>query len=272
MKILRFIALILILASVTFAGDGKRKVGTLSAFYYSVVPLVIVGEGWTQQIVITCVDDSFACVGSLSFWGRDGKPWEVDLAGQTKASEYAYSLSSGQTKIFETVVKTHSQILGWAHAQDSIEGIGDILVQSIWRKETPDRPDLMTSVIASLPSFSPAKTSIFFDSRGGKYAGVMILFSDHCIFGCDSLQPVTFRGRAYDAEGNLITERQFKLKMGELDWFCLECDMPEVIGKTGTFVVEPVEFDSSTGAPVLCTFSLQFAPNGAFTAISGFEH
>jgi hypothetical protein len=59
--------------------------------------------------------------------------------------------------------------------------------------------------------------------------------------------------------------------MGELYWFCLECDIPEVVGRTGTFEVEPI-FAVNSGNPVLSAFSLQFAPNGAFTAITAFEH
>jgi hypothetical protein len=48
----------------------------------------------------------------------------------------------------------------------------------------------------------------------------------------------------------------------------LGIDFPETNGKKGTFVVEPVEKYST----VLTGFSLQFAPNGAFTVIIPFEN
>ncbi len=252
--------------------EGVHTVGVLSAYFEHVLPLVIVGEGWSQQIVITCVDRSRPCAGFLTFWGSSGEAWDIDLVGQSRAPLYPYVLQLGQTVVFETVVKQHPQILGWARASGSLEGLGDFLMQSVWRKQAPDRPDLMTSAIASLPSFFPARTSVFFDSRGGKFAGVMILFSDICRFFCNDLEPATFRGRAYDTDGNLLAERQYRLKMGEMHWFCLECDIPEVVGRVGVFVVDELESSTSTGTPMLSTFSLQFAPNGAFTAITGFEH
>ncbi len=53
-----------------------------------------------------------------------------------------------------------------------------------------------------------------------------------------------------------------------LNWFSLVADFPETIGRIGTLEVEPVEEFSTR----LAGFSLQFAPNGAFTAISTFEN
>ena len=48
----------------------------------------------------------------------------------------------------------------------------------------------------------------------------------------------------------------------------LGIDFPETNGRMGVFVVEPVTQFSTT----LTGFTLQFAPNGAFTAITPFEN
>ena len=57
-------------------------------------------------------------------------------------------------------------------------------------------------------------------------------------------------------------------KKGVLYWMNLGADFPETNGRIGTFVVEPVTKYSTT----LTGFSLEFAPNGAFTAITPFEN
>lgn len=259
-------------SSILSSSSRQRNVGTLATYFIHTIPLVIVGEGWSQQFVVTCVDASRGCAFTVSFWDRDGNSWPVDIVGITKSAVYQVTLQSGQTTVFETPVTFGAQALGWALLMGGVGGPGDFLAQTIWRKQTVGRPDLMTSAIASAPSLSPAKTTIFFDSRDGKYAGVMVLFADYCIAGCSSSQPVAFRGRAYENSGKLLAERTYQLRLGALHWFCLECDIPEVVGKVGTFVVEPISYGNNTTTPVLATFSLQFAPNGAFTAITGFEH
>ena len=43
------------------------------------VPLVIIGEGWSQQIVIQNVDDEEAVTGTLNFFDAFGDPWDVQL-------------------------------------------------------------------------------------------------------------------------------------------------------------------------------------------------
>ena len=51
---------------------------------------------------------------------------------------------------------------------------------------------------------------------------------------------------------------------GQLWWFSLVADYPQTINRCGLLRVQPVE--EYEGLPA--TFTLQFAPNGAFTALS----
>lgn len=70
-----------------------------------------------------------------------------------------------------------------------------------------------------------------------------------------------------DLAGNTISQKTINQKPGVLYWMNLGVDFPETVGRLGTFTVESVQSFSTN----LTGFSLQFAPNGAFTAITPFE-
>ena len=112
----------------------------------------------------------------------------------------------------------------------------------------------MTSVVLSDAGYDRA--SLYFDNTDWKYAGVGILNSELCAY-CDDKPEFRIR----------ITETSRSFDYGELWWFSLVHDFPETIGKRGLIHAEPVERFSGQ---VSC-FSLQFTPNGAFTAVAGFE-
>ena len=70
-----------------------------------------------------------------------------------------------------------------------------------------------------------------------------------------------------DISGGVVTQKTISQKQGTLYWMNLGTDFPETNGRSGTFEVQIVDALSTTLAGV----SLQFAGNGAFTAITPFE-
>jgi hypothetical protein len=55
----------------------RPLVSSLTTFYQQVVPLVIVGQGWTQRIVLSDVDPTLPVIGTLQFYTQTGQPWQV---------------------------------------------------------------------------------------------------------------------------------------------------------------------------------------------------
>ncbi len=47
------------------AQDNRRNVGTLTTNSTQVVPLVIIGEGWSQKIILSNVDKTDSAVGTI---------------------------------------------------------------------------------------------------------------------------------------------------------------------------------------------------------------
>lgn len=122
----------------------------------------------------------------------------------------------------------------------------------------------MCSLVLGEQAFN--RLTVFFDNTGGKYTGMGILTSEICTFDCDT--PVSLSVTVQDLPGNVISHKTISQKQGVLYWMNLGVDFPETNGVIGNFVVEPVTQFSTN----LTGFSLQFAPNGAFTAITPFEN
>ena len=236
----------------------RPMVGSLTTWDRQIVPLVIVGEGWSQRIVLLDVGTSQPVTGILQFYTRDGQPWQVQMKDQGTASAFPVILQPGQSAIFETVVKTSSQQLGWA----SLQLTGDLFGQTIFRKQTPGLPDFMASMVLGSQTYE--KLSVFFDNTGGNSTGMGVLTSKICSSFCSPLQ---LRVVVTGLDNAVISQRTISQSPGTLYWMNLAVDFPETAGITGTFVVEPVQAFSTT----LTGFSLQFASNGAFTVITPFE-
>jgi hypothetical protein len=251
--------------------DRRRNVSSLTTYSDQVIPLVIVGEGWSQQIVISNVSDPVAvATGTLSFFTSDGKPWEVELRDRQKASTYLVNINAGGVAIYETLVRDFSQLLGWALLELNSRS-GDCLMQSIWRKQTTGRPDLMTSTVASGRSLLPSQTTTFFNSTEGRYHGIGIVFAETCSGLSRCTQPNRFRARLIAPDGSVLSEKIIDIKPGNLFWSSLETEFPTAIGKMGSFEVRALD-GGPTFAPYLSGFSLQFSANGAFTAVAPFEY
>jgi hypothetical protein len=224
-------------------------------------PLVIIGEGWSQQIIIHNQDrEGEALTGTLEFFTANGEPWTVDLLNQGSGNRFFVTLLPGQMAIYETVVKTHGQILGFAHLD--LDCCAYHSAQTVFRKQTAGRPDLMTST--PLADYGLRALHIPFDNRGGKFAGVGVVNLNTCFsFECETRLRYRFR----DMNGNVFKEITENQKNFTLKWFSLTSDHPEVNGMVGTLEITAADEDLAR----LQGFSLQFAPNGAFTVISTLE-
>jgi len=239
----------------------RPNVSSLTTFYNQIVPLVVVGDGWSQRFVFLNVDDKLPVVGTLQFYTKDGQPWQVQMKDQGTASIFLVNLQPGQTALFETVVKTTSQQLGWASLQLTSQGMGDVFGQTIFRKQTAGLPDFMCSMVLGGLGF--AKMSAFFDNTGGNYTGMGILSGEIC----SACQPTQFKVTVKGLDGSTISQRTITQNLGALYWMNLAADFPETAGRMGTFTVEIVQQYST----ILTGVSLQFSANGAFTVITPFE-
>jgi hypothetical protein len=213
----RITALLLLSAAVGCA-QQQRNVGALTTYYTKVVPLVIIGEGWSQKIILNNVDTEQA-IGILNFYTRDGQPWSVQLTSGS-GSTFLVNIAPGATQIFETSVKQDPQTLGWALIDQTSQGLGDVLGQTVFRKQSPGRADLMTSMVLGDRAFD--EFSVHFDNTGGNYTGLGIVTSTTCTTSSSSCQTdelyiVTVK----DLNGVVISTKNFYQKRGRLNWMNL---------------------------------------------------
>jgi len=228
---------------------------------FSFSALVVVGDGWGQRLVFLNVDTKLPVVGTLQFFTKEGQPWQVQMKDQGTASIFLINLQPGQSALFDTVVKTSPQQLGWAELDLTSSGLGDVYGQTIFRKQTPGSPDFMCSMVLGGLGF--AKISAFFDNTGGNYTGMGILSAEICA-GCSTNHfKVTVKG----LDGSIISQKTIAQDHGVLYWMNLAADFPETAGRMGTFMVELLEQYGT----ILTGVSLQFAGNGAFTVVTPFE-
>jgi hypothetical protein len=122
----------------------------------------------------------------------------------------------------------------------------------------------MTSMVLGSQGFE--SFVVHFDNTNGNYTGLGILTSSLCGYSfCQSDEPYTVT--VLDFSGAVISKKTIQQKEGRLYWMNLGTDFPETNGMAGTFKVE-----SGSSSGELTGFSLQFAGNGAFTAITPYEN
>jgi hypothetical protein len=244
---LEILTLVIFLFSSTVAWaqkpNGKQAEVGYSDLY---APLVIIGEGWSQQFIINNVDDEGnSLVGELRFYQQNGDPWAIDVVGQGTTDRVFVTLRPGQMFLAETVVKNQGQILGFAKLETDCCAwhVG----QTLYRKQTAGRPDLMTSM--PLPEESFYSTTIPFDNRDGKYAGVGVVNAESCFtFSCSEDLLYIFR----DQNGSEIRRVNRSQRNWSLTWFSLSADFPELAGRIGTVEVRSAttgDFVSLVGFP-----------------------
>jgi len=122
------VALALLYSAIAFSAEPPRT----SSYTVgpSVQPLVITGEGWTQQFTFINVDyyDKQRTVGTLYFYTQDGNPWKIPLQGLGTVDHVDINLASGQMLALATVTSFGTQRLGWANFAlvDDTSQMGDL--------------------------------------------------------------------------------------------------------------------------------------------------
>ena len=237
-------------------GSDNRKYTSRYTIGPSVQPLVIIGEGWSQQFTFVNVDyfsGGMPTVGTFSFYTRDGQPWKVPLKGRGSIDQVGINLRPGQMLTLETEVFSYPQQLGWAYFDLSrdINQWGIYHAFTVYRNQAQSRPDLMTSI----PFVDGLEDEwiIPFDNEGNKYPGIGLVNSS-------SFQTTTFTLAVLDADGNPIKTITKSVGPRRLAWFSLVDENPDLALKRGQIKVSGGLFSSAV-------FTLQFAPNGAFTAL-----
>ena len=215
--------------------------------------MIIIGEGWQQKIVIVNVSyySPEPTVGTVHFYTKDGKAWAVPLQGYGLTDHVDINLKPGQMIALETEVSWNPQSLGWASFDlvSDTNQWGDYHAYTVFRKQTTGQPDLMTSV--PLVDALEDEWIVPFDNTGGKYPGIGLV---------SSYSSTTFSLKVYDGNGNLIKTISKTIKPLYLEWFSLLAENPELAEKQGQLRVSGGLWNSAM-------FTLQFSPNGAFTAL-----
>lgn len=220
----------------------------------SVQPLIIVGEGWSQQFNIINVDyyDGDPTVGILYFYRKDGQPWKVPLKGYGLVDHVNINVRSGRMIVLETEVSYGQQELGWAYfdLSDRTKEWGIYRAYAVFRKQQSGQPDLMTSV----PFVDGLEDEwvIPFDNEDGKYPGIALVNSGETT--------TKFLLEITDCDGNLLKVIQRSVGPLSLDWFSLVHENTDLAMKRGQIRITGGLFSSAV-------LTLQFTPNGAFTGI-----
>ena len=238
----------------------QRGISEPSLSQHAYQPLIIVGEGWSQEIIVQNIGPfrGIPLEGKLEFFNKLGEPWEVDIEGHGKVSELEFEVPVYGSLTVRTMVFQTPQELGWARLQfaPTSDSRNFFHAYTIFRRQLEGLPDQMTSAPLSNITFGPDSV-IYYDNTDGKFAGIALMnpLTDKHNF-------VDFKVRVYDEEGELLRVDDRKLQKGELWWFSLTAEYPETEGMRGQIAVEGWEIQA---------FSLQFTPRGAFTAIGTVE-
>ena len=220
----------------------------------SVQPLVIIGEGWSQQFIIVNVDyyEAAPTVGTLSFFTADGQPWNLPLQGLGSVDHVDVNLASGQMMMLETQVSFGPQQLGWASFDltTNTNQWGIYNAYTIFRKQQSGRPDLTTT--AGFVVGLQDEWILPFDNTGAKYPGLGVVNTGS--------QSETYTLRVYNVSGSLLKTIVKTVQPLSLTWFSLIAENPDLIETKGQIKVTGGLFDSAV-------FALQFTPNGAFTNV-----
>lgn len=221
----------------------------------SLQPLVIHGEGWTQQFTIVNVDyyqGGEPTVGTVRFFTANGDPWRLPIKGRGAVDGFLVNLHSGQMLTFETELSFQPQQLGWMQfaLSSNIDEWGIYHAFTTFRKQAADRPDLMTS--ASLVDDLEDEWIIALDTTEGKYPGIALVNGDAA--------ERAFRLEVFDAAGTLRKTIDRRVRPRGMAWFSLIGENHDLADISGQIKIATTGFRSGA-------FALQFTPNGAFTAI-----
>ncbi|MEI9813596.1 MAG: hypothetical protein WDO18_13540 [Acidobacteriota bacterium] len=127
------------LAAVCFG--GHKRFSSESTYGSSMQPMVIYGEGWTQQFTFINVDyyqSGQPTVGTLRFFTNKGEAWKLPIKGLGLVDRVPINHNSGGMIIIETEISQAPQQLGWAYfLMSSLPGErGDYHAYSAYLKQT----------------------------------------------------------------------------------------------------------------------------------------
>jgi hypothetical protein len=71
---------------------SRPMVSSFTTSSSQIVPLMIIGEGWSQRIVFLNVDTTSPVIGTLQFYTKDGQPWQVQTKDQGTAATFLVKL------------------------------------------------------------------------------------------------------------------------------------------------------------------------------------
>ncbi|HKD05181.1 MAG TPA: hypothetical protein VKB79_04685 [Bryobacteraceae bacterium] len=242
------------------------RIGGLTTFYNQFIPLLTIGDGWSQKFVLQNVDGSAPALGFIKFYDQTGAPLAVNIKGLGLTTAVPISIVAGNSMVVETVLSSAPLQIGWASVALSSGGTGDLFGQTLYRKQYPGLPDFMCSLPFGAEGFE--KTTTYFDNTNGNITGMGILAAQSCDsspYACKSSVPLQVTVR--DISGTIISQKTISQMPGSLRWMNLATDFPETAGRVGTFEVAVVNAYSVT----LNSVSIQFAGNGAFTMVAPFE-
>ncbi len=221
----------------------------------SIQPLIIIGEGWSQQLTIINVSyyqGGEPTVGTVRFYTQGGKPWSIPLKGIGSVDHVDVNLASGQMMVLDTEVSFGAQQLGWAlfDLSSNVNQWGIYHAFTVFRKQTAGAPDLMTSV----PFVDALEDEwiIPFDNRDGQYPGIGIVSTRS--------SPTQYTLDVYDTNGALKKTITKTVNPSSLLWFSLVGENPDLAGFAGQIKMRGGLFSSAV-------FTLRFAGNGAFTGV-----
>jgi hypothetical protein len=248
-----------LLAAACFAADQKnRKNMTDPSPWPCYQPLVIIGEGWSQRFVIQNVGEykKIPFKGTLRFFTQLGQPWSIDIVGRGQVSSIPLDIPVFGSLTIETVVMQFRQQLGWAMIQveEDLDDRNYIHAQTIFRRQEPGRPDLMTA--APMSDIFTDDSVMYFDNTEGKSTGLAVLNSR-----IGSTSSLNFTMTFYGEDGQPFHRVTRQFRSGEMWWIDMANQFPATANRKGQVVIQGGFGDSQA-------FSLQFTPNGAFTAIS----
>jgi hypothetical protein len=248
------------------SSNATPLVNSLTTFATQIIPLVTVGDGWSQRFVVQNTDTLFPSAVSLKFFTQTGSAMSVQLKGVANpGSSFTFNLQVGKTIEFETVVSPLPLQIGWAYLESGVAGSGDFFGQTIFRKQTAGLPDFMCSMVFGGLGFRQLST--FFDNTNGNVTGMGIVTSINCTtLSCAATVPLIATVR--DISGTVISQKAITQKLGTLYWMDLATDFPDTRNRMGTFEVTVVNPYTTT----LTGVSLEWGGNGAFTIITPFEN
>ena len=245
--IIQFSFFSILVVATAMAGTlaGGREAGTVTTGTTQIVPIVVVGGGWSEKIILHNVDDKWSSYFEMTVWTKDGEAFPVEIVGLGKASKFTATIQPGKTLVLDFPRKDGEQQTGWASiSQRTISGqpsgeyngIGDMFGQMILKRTGMDQPDVMSSMILGDQAYS--KLTIFFDNSGEtNYTELGLLLSSVSSY---TTTPVTMLVTIRDIDGVTLVQRVVEQKRGTMKWMNLVSEFPETVGKSGTVVVAPV--------------------------------